>query len=287
LSIDEGAFEDAITESQDLQVDALRDAKDTLPDLADIGGVRRDDVNTDEIVRYNASRRQLLQRLGLGAGALASRSLVPRRFRRFLGAILASPASADTPLDVQILQTASSLEVLAITTYGVAITLPFIQTSPKAIKEFATRTMQQHNEHKLVFQAQTKALGGQQQTLANPVYAQVVQQEAPKLTAAAEIIGLVRTLETVATETYLENTSLLEDAPTRAVMARVMGVESQHAAVLAAFEALLKDGASELIQVPFSLANIARLPAGAGSIAFPEPFEPTTQVATPESGAVK
>jgi Ferritin-like domain len=288
LTIDERGLNELITESEDLQVDALRGIKATLPDLADVREERRgQEVNTDEIDRYNSSRRQLLHTLGLGAGGLATRSLFAGGMGSFLGAMLASPARADTPLDIQILQTASSLEILAVNTYAVAMTLPFIQSSPKAVRDFATKTMQQHNDHKLAFQTQTKTLGGKEQTQPNPMYAAVVEQEKPKLKAAVDVVGLAKTLETVATQTYLQNTTLLDDPTSKKIMASVMGVETQHAAVLAAVEALLKGGAPDLIQVPFPAASIAKLPAAAGSVGFPNAFEPTAQIASPESGAVK
>lgn len=288
MTIDERRLNELIVESQDLQVDALRDIEATLPGLAEIREERRgEEVNTDEIERYNSSRRQLLQRLGFGVGGLATRSVFAGGMGSFLAAMLASPARADTPLDIQILQTASSLEVLAVNTYDTAMKLPFIQTSPKAVVAFAMKTRQQHDEHRKAFQAQTKTLGGKEQTQPNPQYAQVVQQATPTLKAPLDVVGLAKTLETVATETYLDNTSQLEDTASKKVMASVMGVETQHAAVLAAVEALLKGGAPELIEVPFPASSIPKLPAAAGSVAFPDAFEPTKMIAPPESGAVK
>lgn len=65
-----------------------------------------------------------------------------------------------------------------------------------------------------------------------------------------------------------------------------MGVETQHAAVLRAVRALLAGGAPELIKIPIG-DDVARLPAAAGSVAFPEAFEPVTAAAGAETGAVK
>ena len=289
MTIDDKRLDELIQESQDLQLDALRDIRATLPELEQIGEDRRGQpVNTDEIARYNSSRRMLLGKLGIGAGGLASRGLFAGGMGSFLAAMLASPARADTPLDIQILQTASSLEVLAVSTYQTALGLPFIKSGNPVVIKFAQTTMGQHDEHKKAFQAQTRTLGGKEQTQANPRFAQVVQQALPGIKAPVDVVGLAKTLETVATETYLQNTTQLEDTASKKVMASVMGVETQHAATLAAVEALLKGGAPELVKIPIG-ADVAKLPAAAGSVAFPEAFQPVDKdmIAPPESGAVK
>ncbi len=95
-------------------------------------------------------------------------------------------------------------------------------------------------------------------------------------------------LEEVATSTYVANMSLFEDTPSKEIMASVMGVEAQHLATLRAVGALLEGGAPELITVEATdgAVDIAALPAAAGSVAFPEPFESTENALPPESGAV-
>lgn len=287
LNIDERGLNELMVESQDLQVDAMRDIKATLPELAEIREERRgQQVNTEEIDRYNSSRRQLLHKFGLGAGGLATRSVFAGGMGSFLAALLASPASADTPLDIQILQTASSLEVLAVSTYDTALGLQFIKSGNATILKFAQTTRMQHDEHKKAFQAQTTTLGGKEQTQPNPKFVPVVQAAVPTIKGPLDVVGLAKTLEMVATETYLQNTSLLEDMASKKIMASVMGVETQHAATLAAVEALLKGGAPELVKVPIG-ADVAKLPAAAGSVAFPEAFLTAKTVAEPETGAVK
>jgi hypothetical protein len=288
LAIDERALDHLVEESEDHQADSLRQAESTLPDLADIAEERRgQEVNGEEIGRYNAGRRQLLQRLGLGAGGLAAGSLFGGAFGSVLAAVVAAPARADTALDLQILQTASSLEVLAINTYHLAMTLPAMQTSPRAVIDFAAITRKQHDEHRKAFQAQTLALGGKEQNEPNPVFDQVVRQEATKLKAAVDVVTMLKTLETVTTQTYLANVAVLEDSATKRIMASVMGVETQHAAVLSAVEELLRADVPDLVQVPFPQARISALPSEAGRAGFPENFETPSQIAPPESGAVK
>lgn len=287
MTIDDRSLNELIVESQDLQVDAMRDIDATLPELAEIRHERRgQEINLDEINRYNADRRTVLRNLGLGGGGLAARGLVGGGFGALLAGLLATPARADEALDVQILQTASSLEILAVATYGAALTLDFIKNGNPVVVKFAQTTMMQHDEHRKGFQAQTRALGGKEQTQPNAKFLPVVEQAKPTLKAPLDVVSLAETLETVATQTYLQNTVQLEDTASKKVMASVMGVESQHAAVLRAVKALLAADAADLIKIPIG-SDVAKLPAAAGSVAFPEAFEPVTTVAEPESGAVK
>jgi len=216
-------------------------------------------------------------------GQLAARGLLATAFGGVLAGIVATPASADEALDIQILQTASSLEILAVATYGAALKLPFISGN-KTVAAFASMTMKQHGEHNLAFQAQAKALGGKAQTMPNAKYLKVVNDTKPMLTDAAKVVTLATALETVATETYLKNLSLLGDTTTKTIFATVMGVETQHLATLRAVGALLAANMPELIAIP---TNLAKLPAAAGSVAFPQPFEPTTMASPPAEGAVK
>ncbi|MGI9033404.1 MAG: hypothetical protein ACR2HY_06935 [Acidimicrobiales bacterium] len=127
MRIEDGSKIDTTTlatlmeESQDLHVDAMRIAEDSLPELAQIREERKGEVNTDEIDRFNEARRGVLAKMGLGAGGIAARTLLAGGFGGLFAGLLATPARADTALDVQVLQTASSLEALAIATYSIAL----------------------------------------------------------------------------------------------------------------------------------------------------------------------
>lgn len=284
-AIDDKALQKLTDASQDLQADALRDMNGSLDDLADVRADRRkQEVDPAEIDRFNQERRSAVRNGGLGLGALATGGLLATGLGTALTSIIASPASAQSPMDVQVLQTASSLEILAVATYKAAMGLPFWGQTPAAVQKFAQTTMMQHDEHRGAFQAQTKALNGKEQDQPNPKYAQVVEQAKPMLTDAGAVVKLAMSLEQVATETYLANLSILGDSKSKEIMASIMGVESQHLATLRAVDALLTGGAPQLIKIPTDLAS---LPAAAGSVAFPEPFEPVDKASPPEEGAVK
>ncbi|MBA2327716.1 MAG: ferritin-like domain-containing protein [Actinobacteria bacterium] len=287
MSVDDRALGELIEESQDLQSDAMRRACSTIPDLEDVREEsRREEVDPDEVARFNESRRGLLKDLGLGAGGFARRGALAGGLGAALAALIVSPASAakKKKLDVQILQTASSLEILAIATYDAALGLPFIKDGNEVVVTFAETTMMQHDEHRKAFQAQTKALDGKKQKQPNPKYAPVVEEAKPGLQTPLDVVNLAATIEQVATETYLADLSMFSNKKSKSIMASVMGVESQHLATLRAVRALLEGGGADLIAIP---TDVAALPAAAGSVAFPDPFQGTSMASPPEEGAVK
>jgi Ferritin-like domain len=285
MSLDEQGLHELLEESEDLHADAMRVHAATMPDLADhASDTRHDDIDPNAATRLDASRRELVSELGIADHGLLKKGAVVGGVGAMLAALLAGPAAADKKLDVQILQTASSLEVLAVATYGAALTLPFIKNGNAVVKKFAQTTRMQHDEHRQAFQAQTKTLGGKKQTKPNPKYASIVTQMKPSLKTPADVVTLAATLETVATETYLSDLGQLSDRTSKELFASVMGVECQHLATLRAVGALLAGGADNLIAIP---TDAAALPAAAGSVAFPAAFEPVTMASPPQEGAVK
>jgi hypothetical protein len=184
------------------------------------------------------------------------------------------------------LQTAAGVENLAVMTYKTALTLPFIggSSSNPVVKTFATKTMDQHNEHAMAFNAAAQRLGGKPQTGPDPKYAAVVQAAVPKIRSAADIIGLAITLEDVAAQTYVKNVGLVSTVELRQLFSSVAGVESQHKAILLAVQALVRANQPQLITLP---PDVAKLPAEAGNVGFPDAFYPTTMAAPVEEGAVR
>src|ERR1700712_1676372 len=246
MTIDEGQLIELMTESQDLQGDAMRQAKESLPELREIGASRAP-VTTSGFS---------LPGLGLLTGGFAAA----------LAMLTASPAGAADNQDVAMLQTASSLERLAVSTYEAALGLPFIKDGNPVIVKFAQTTMSQHDQHRQAFQAQTTALNGKAQDMPNPVYAAIVQKALPGLQSPIDVVKLAMTLENVATDTYLTDLTMLTDTKSKELMGSVMGVECQHLAVLRAVAALLDANAPQFIAIPVVLAN---LPAAAGTVALP------------------
>lgn len=288
MQIDTRSLQDLTEKASDLQSDALKDAKAVLPDLRDLRADRGNALpDADQIASYNLSRRSLLHKLGLTGGGVAARGLMASGIGGALVAVLGQPAAADAALDIQMLNTASSLENLAVATYGVALTLPFIKDGNKTVVAFAQTTMKQHAEHGAAFNAQAKALGGKEQKDPNPKFLAVVESAKPGLKGPLDVVGLAAALEEVASDTYLTNLTQFDDKKSKEIMGSVLGVEVQHLAILKAVEALLKGGGEALVAVP---TDLAKLPAAAGSVGFKDGAFLTTAtetIATPDTGAVK
>ncbi len=291
MKIDDRQLKELIVESGDLQADALRDVQRTMPDLVEIGKARRNKpVDLDRVRAFNDGRRRLLRNGGMGLGALSARGLLGGAFGSTILGIVARPVGAQSEPDIQMLQTAASLENLAVATYGAALGLPGFDANA-TVAAFAKTTMEQHGQHADAFNAQSEALGGKRQDQPNPDGQALVMQA--QLTTAsgdadyANIVELASTLEQIATQTYVANVLMIEDETAKSIFASIMGVEAQHLATLRAVAALL--GNPELITVEATdgAVDIAALPAAAGSVAFPEPFESTENALPATSGAVQ
>ncbi|MGH3782238.1 MAG: ferritin-like domain-containing protein [Pseudonocardiaceae bacterium] len=267
--IDEGRFRELLEESDDLQSDAMRIARTGLNDYVE--AAREACVSAGR----DASRwRPVAAAAGVAGGAVA------------LGLLNSPTAWAAVGDDVAALQTAAGLENLAVLTYQTALTLPFIggSSANPVVKAFATKTMGQHSEHAMAFNAAAQRLGGKPQTGSDPKYAEVVKAAVPKLKGPADVIGLAITLEDVAGQTYVKNVGLVTTPELRQLFASVAGVESQHKAILLAAQALVKANAAQLITLP---PDLTKLPAAAGSVGFPDTFYPTTMAAPVEEGAIR
>lgn len=263
--IDEGRFRELLDESDDLQSDAMRNARAGLNDY----------VEAARALRRSAGRE------GSRWGTLPAAAGVAGA-----ATLLASGTAWAAGDDVAALQTAAGLENLAVSTYQTALSLPFIggSSANPVVKMFAMKTMGQHSEHAMAFNAATQKLGGKLQTGPDPKYADVVKQAVPKIKNAADVVGLAITLEDVAAQTYVKDVSLVSTPELRQLFASVAGVESQHKAILLAVQALVKANEPQLIALP---SDAAKLPAAAGDVGFPDAFYPTTMAAPVEEGAVK
>jgi hypothetical protein len=283
MSIDERALEQLIEQSEDLQADAMRATEEPLSELTERGLERRAHGGEDlDETRHFESQRNAFVRSGAFSGGM----LAAAGFGAALIGLMDTPAWADKSSDVQMLQTAASIENLAVATYDVALTLPFIGGADAngVVKAFVMKTKDQHQEHADAFNAAVKTLGGKEQKDPDPVLLTVVNNAKPTLTGPAPVVALALQLENGAAQTYVANTAALTDADARKVTASIMGVEAQHAAILYAVQALVAGGAADLIALP---PDAAKLPAAAGSVGFPDPFFKTDEARRADEGAVK
>jgi hypothetical protein len=285
MSIDDRMLRDLVVESSDLQVDAMRDARRTLPDIREIGRARAahpDPDRREKVAHFDASRRRILRNGGFGVSGLAARGLLGTAFGSAVMGIVARPVAAQEDIDIMIFNTASSLENVAVAAYGAALTLPFFAEN-QVIVTFAETTMSQHAEHSAAFNAAAVELGGEEQTGLNPVAQPVVEEALPTLIDYPAVVELAALLEETAQDTYLANLTLFSDPDLRTLMGSVLGVETQHLATLNAVRALLAADVPELIAIP---TDVAALPSAAGSVGFPLSFIDKSAASPPEEGAL-
>lgn len=281
LGFDEPALAALIEESRDIHSDSLRTLDESLSDFVDAGHqARASGLDPDE---HDAFRDRRIEHVN---GALAGKLVAAAGLGSAMVAMLAAPASASSSTDVEILQTAASIEAVAVATYQTALTLPFIggSSANPLVKSFVETTTQQHQQHQQAFNAAITKLGGKQQNSPDPVLLQLVNKAKPSLTSPGPVVALALELEEGAAETYVANVSSLSDANAKATTASIMGVEAQHAAILRAVQALLNANAAQLIALPPS--PLTSLPAAAGSVGFPAAFYPTNNARPNQEGAV-
>jgi Ferritin-like domain len=280
------ALAELLQESQDLQADAIRPAPSTLDELVELGR-QADSPDPTENRAFHEHH------VGSVRSSLSGAALLGAAGGMALVGVLASAASASSSSDVQILQTAASIENLAVATYKTALSLPYIGGSAAnpVVTKFAQVTMGQHAQHADAFNAAAKSLGGKAQAKPDPAFVPVVNRAVASLSGtsatqgALGVVGLALELENIAAETYVKDTALATSSTNKALFASIMGVEAQHVAVLLAVQALLMAGAPQLISLAPGTA--ASLPAAAGSVAFPNAFYKTNSAAPAAQGAVK
>ena len=178
------------------------------------------------------------------------------------------------------MQTAASIENLAEATYTTASALPFMAAVPVLVKNFMAKTKDQHAQQARAFNAAVVRLGAAEQHAPDAELKKVVDARQQALRVAVDVIDLLMTVETTAAQTYLEATATLNDIEARKVVASVLGVQAQHAAVLATIKLLLST--PELLVAP---PPASRLPAGTGSAGFGDAFLKTEQARPLNEGA--
>ncbi|MEO5873493.1 MAG: ferritin-like domain-containing protein [Streptosporangiaceae bacterium] len=247
-----------IEESEDLNSDAVRMTNSALADMAEA-----------ESGTESGSGWVRAATVGAFAGGAS-----------LLGAGTAVAASTD----VMALQTAASLENLAVSVYKTAAGLPFIKSGNKTVAAFITKTTSQHQAHAKAFNSAVTKAGGKEQNGVDPKYAAVVKKALPGIKNPAGVVKLALSLEDVAAQTYTRNVSQVSSAELRNLFGSIAPVEAQHRSVLLAVQALLAGGAAELIAIP---TDPAKLPAAAGSVGIPVAFYPTKLASPTSEGAVK
>src|SRR4051812_36777976 len=118
MAIDDVRLRDLLEQSQDLHSDAMTTTRTSLDELVELGhDDRRERAELEPVDSRHHALVGGLPTTGILAAAGLGTAMV---------ALLARPAFADKAMDVQMLQTAASIENLAVATYDTALTLDFI-----------------------------------------------------------------------------------------------------------------------------------------------------------------
>ena len=206
--IDTRLLTELTDQSQDLNSDAVRITREALGEF------------TEQQHEARASR-------GRGAGGMAAGLLGIGAL--LFGAGRANAASASpSSNDIMALQTAASIENLAVSVYTTAAGLSFIKSGNATVAAFITKTTAQHTAHAQAFNSAITSAGGAAQTGVDPKYDAVVKAALPTITTPADVVSLAITLEDVAAQTYTKYVSLVSEASLRTLFGSVAPVEAQH-----------------------------------------------------------
>jgi hypothetical protein len=134
-------------------------------------------------------------------------------------------------LDVTLLRTSQSVEVLAVQTYQKALDSGIVTTQSliDTIKLF----QQQHDEHAGLIAATTRDAGGEPYDQPNSyLESSVVNKAVSELTDEASVLTLAVELENVAAQTYVYEAEVLSTPALRQAVMSIGGIEGRHLTVL-------------------------------------------------------
>ncbi|MDL5155314.1 hypothetical protein [Actinomycetospora termitidis] len=185
--------------------------------------------------------------------------------------------------DVPALRTASSLVVLALSTYRSLQTLPAGggDSGVPVVRELLNAAVVELGDARSVLATATSAAGGRPQTAPDPSYGPVVGTALPTVRTPADVVGLALTLEDVLAQTLVADAAGLSTPALRATAVQLASAAAARKANLLVVNTLLSSGRADLVVAPPDLAS---LPAGVGTVGFPDTRFPTSKASPVEEG---
>jgi rubrerythrin len=238
------------------------------------------------LAEYAEDRREARSRRRPGAwaaGLLGAGAVLLGTGRAQAASASPSASASAESNDVMALQTAASIENLAVMVYNAASQLSFIKSGNATVAAFITKTAAQHEAHAKAFNAALTDAGAKTQTGVDPKYAAKAQAALPDIKTPGDVVALALELEDVAAQTYTKYVSVVTTPALRTLFGSVAPVEAQHRSVLLSVQALMKANEAGLIAIP---TDVAKLPAAAGSVGIPVAFYPTANASPTSEGAV-
>jgi hypothetical protein len=140
-------------------------------------------------------------------------------------------AGGEGILDLTLLRTATSVEILAIDAYQTAIDSGLVTTM--AVADAAKLFQSQHVQHKEALQAATTNNGGEAYDMTNQVvFDAVVKPAVDAAKSEADIAKLALDLEEAAASTYVFAAGKLSTPEFRQTIMTIGGVEARHATII-------------------------------------------------------
>lgn len=194
--------------------------------------------------------------------------------------------AADQALDVQLLQTAASIENSLYGVYDTILGLPSFTaaTANPVLKHLFVTARDQHGQHATAANELAQNLGGRAQTAQNAFLANAVARARAGLADLTQAVELALELELTSAQTYQFDIGLFADVNARRMAASVMGVECQHAGLLRVVRSLLAARTPDF--VTFDAGNVNRLTPETGTVGFPEPFAKPDKARPAADGAL-
>jgi len=137
-----------------------------------------------------------------------------------------------TRRDVMLLRTASSIELVGLVAYDIALDSGLIETP--AVADLVRLVRAHHTQHAQLFAGATRDLGGAAFREPNPAVLEQFKSSINGLADEASILTLGRNFETIAAQTYQAFVNEFRDASLGIATVSIGGAEARHAAAMVA-----------------------------------------------------
>jgi Ferritin-like domain len=185
-----------------------------------------------------------------------------------------APGSHD--LDITMLRTASSIEVLAINTYETALKSGLLTTPD--VKSAVELFKSQHEDHANLLYTATSDAGGDPYKLPNPYLSyEVVAPTLKTIKTETGVVLLATELENTAGQTYVMAGGVLTTPQLRAAIMSIGTTEGRHLTALYLLQGL--------VPVPLSIFSTAKATPPDSYIGPNGPVKPLNQLPTPTTAA--
>lgn len=188
--------------------------------------------------------------------------------------------------DVAILQTATSLAVVAGSTYQAVQGLPFGggPTALPLLRDYLAGAVAAVGTARSTLTDATRAAGGRPQSGPDPRYASVAAQALPTLRSPGDVVALALTIEDVLVQTLVADAVALSTPDRRRLATVLASAAGGRKALLLILQSLLSTGRADLVAVP---PDLSALPVGAGTVGFPDARVPTDKASPATEGALR